>query len=146
MSNKLSTIVVSYLNIRYIIFLLILSPQEARLSTWEFTSCQEILAQLTVISSRVLQPEMATEKGGSLASDLAEMSLSDFLKNDVSAPPVHDDYHFLARPSVPFGYRERRFVLDWAKKCGSVNVIVVTTTILLLPSPPPTLLLLLLLH
>ncbi|XP_042874950.1 uncharacterized protein LOC122255065 [Penaeus japonicus] len=51
---------------------------------------------------------MATEKGGSLASDLAEMSLSDFLKNDVSAPPVHDDYHFLARPSVPFGYRERR--------------------------------------
>ncbi|XP_063610636.1 uncharacterized protein LOC134784485 [Penaeus indicus] len=51
---------------------------------------------------------MATERAKKNESDLAEMSLSDFLKGDVSLPAIREDFHFLARPAAPFAYRERR--------------------------------------
>lgn len=51
---------------------------------------------------------MATEGAKKQGSDLAEMTLTDFLKGDLSLPQVKEDHHFLARPSVPFAYRERR--------------------------------------
>ncbi|XP_047489687.1 uncharacterized protein LOC125039602 [Penaeus chinensis] len=51
---------------------------------------------------------MATGRARRNESDLAEMSLSDFLERDVSPPALREDFHFLARPADPVARRGRR--------------------------------------
>lgn len=51
---------------------------------------------------------MASARAEPNGPDLAEMSLSDFLRGDVSLPSLQEDFHSLARPSLPFACRERR--------------------------------------